>query len=64
MVAAGVTSAAVVVLSASVIGVCLLNKSQLVDTEARNSTLEAGLAQLQAQLANLEATLDLSLIHI
>ena len=58
MVAAGVTSAAVVVLSASVIGVGLLNKSQLVDTEARNSTLEAGLAQLQAQIANLEATLD------
>ncbi|HAY76294.1 MAG TPA: hypothetical protein DCY33_00535 [Gemmatimonadetes bacterium] len=58
IVAAGVTSAAVVVLSASVIGVGLLNKSQLVDTEARNSTLEAGLAQLQAQIANLEATLD------
>jgi hypothetical protein len=58
IVAAGVTSAVVVFLSASVIGVGLLNQSQLVDTEARNSTLEAGLAQLQAQIANLEATLD------
>ena len=57
-VAAGVASAVVVLLSASVIGVGLLNQSQLVDTEARNSTLEAGLAQLQAQIANLEATLD------
>ena len=58
IVAAGVASAVVVFLSASVIGVGLLNQSQLVDTEARNSTLEAGLAQLQAQIANLEATLD------
>ena len=58
IVAAGVTSAVVVFLSASVIGVGLLNQSQLVDTEARNRTLEAGLAQLQAQIANLEATLD------
>ena len=57
-VAVGVTSAAVVVLSATVIGFGLLNQSQLADTEARNSTLEAGLAQLQAQIANLEATLD------
>ena len=56
--AVGVTSAAVVVLSATVIGFGLLNQSQLADTEARNSTLEAGLAQLQAQIANLEATLD------
>ena len=56
--AAGVASAVVVFLSASVIGVGVLNQSQLVDTEARNSTLEAGLAQLQAQIANLEATLD------
>jgi len=58
IVAAGVASAVVVFLSASVIGVGVLNQSQLVDTEARNSTLEAGLAQLQAQIANLEATLD------
>jgi len=57
-VAVGVTSAAVVVLSATVIGFGLLNQSQLADTEARNSTLEAGLAQLQEQIANLEATLD------
>ena len=56
--AAGVASAVVVFLSASVIGVGLLNQSQLADTEARNSTLEAGLAQLQEQIANLEATLD------
>ena len=58
IVAAGVASAVVVFLSASVIGVGLLNQSQLADTEARNSTLEAGLAQLQEQIANLEATLD------
>ncbi|MBK91006.1 MAG: hypothetical protein CME27_00900 [Gemmatimonadetes bacterium] len=57
-VAVGVTSAAVVVLSATVIGFGILNQSQLLDTEERNSTLEAGLAQLQAQIANLEATLD------
>ena len=56
--AVGVTSAAVVVLSATVIGFGLLNQSQLADPEARNSTLEAGLAQLQAQIAKLEATLD------
>ena len=56
--AAGVASAIVVFLSASVVGVGLLNQSQLADTEARNSTLEAGLAQLQEQIANLEATLD------
>ncbi len=56
--AVGVTSAAVVVLSATVIGFGILNQSQLLDTEERNSTLEAGLAQLQAQIANLEATLD------
>ena len=58
IVAAGVASAIVVFLSASVVGVGLLNQSQLADTEARNSTLEAGLAQLQEQIANLEATLD------
>ena len=56
--AAGVASAIVVFLSASVVGVGLLNQSQLADTEARNSTLEAGLAHLQEQIANLEATLD------
>ena len=58
IVAAGVASAIVVFLSASVVGVGLLNQSQLADTEARNSTLEAGLAHLQEQIANLEATLD------
>ena len=58
IVAAGVASAIVVFLSASVVGVGLFNQSQLADTEARNSALEAGLAQLQEQIANLEATLD------
>ena len=56
--AAGVASAIVVFLSASVVGVGLFNQSQLADTEARNSALEAGLAHLQEQIANLEATLD------
>ena len=58
MAATGVTAAVTVLLSAAVISAGLLNQSDLVHLEARNSTLEAAMTQLQTQIEDLDAVLD------